>query len=68
MEENARAAYIISQSAVAIIRALGMQAENKQREHLGKSMAYQEDAFLKIIDEGGIGANSSLFFLRGYWL
>ena len=24
----------------------GMKAENKQREHLGQAMAYQEDSFL----------------------
>jgi predicted amidohydrolase YtcJ len=29
----------------------GMIAENKQREHLGQSMAYNDDAFFKLAEE-----------------
>lgn len=51
--------------ARAIIRALGMQAENMQREILGYSMAYDEDAFLSLINEECIGYNDILKLLEG---
>lgn len=38
----------------ALIRAMGMQAENNQREHCGENMAYTEDDFLRVIQEGGL--------------
>lgn len=60
MNREQRIAYIISQSAAALITAMAMQAENDQRKHLGQSMAYQEDAFLNVIDQHGIGTNSVL--------
>jgi len=40
-----RAAYVISQSVCALIEAMGMVAENKQREHRGESMAYDACSF-----------------------
>lgn len=64
MEENSRVAYIISQSVAAMITAMGMQAENKQREHLGQSVAYQEDSFQKVIIEHGIRTNDVISYLR----
>ena len=60
-----RAAYIISQSAAAHIKALGMQAENMQREALGQSMAYDEAAFDNLIQEHGLDHNSVVSVLRG---
>ena len=41
----------------AEIKMNGMVAENKQREILGKSMAYGEDAFASLIQEHAIGIN-----------
>lgn len=49
--------------ARAIIKALGMHAENMQREILGYSMAYDENAFLSLIDEECIEHNDILSLL-----
>jgi len=51
--------------ARALILAMGMQAENLQREHRGESMAYVEIDFKRLIDQEGIGANGVVLFLRG---
>jgi hypothetical protein len=64
MNENQRAAYLISQSAAAMIEAMGMQAENTQREHRGESLAYVEDDFQRVILKYGIGTNSAISYLR----
>ena len=45
----------------AEIEMQGMIAENKQREHAGFSMAYDEEAFLKLIDKYGIHHNEFPF-------
>jgi hypothetical protein len=59
-----RGAFLISQSVCALITAMGMQAENEQRKHLGQSMAYQEDSFLKVILDHQIGYNDAIMILR----
>lgn len=41
----------MSSTVRALIKALGMQAENLQREHRGESMAYVEEAFTSLIDD-----------------
>ena len=64
MDKELRAAFIISQSACAVIRALGMSAENEKRQRRGESPAYTEENFCAIIDEYGIGWNVSLTYLR----
>lgn len=48
----------------AHIRALGMQAENMQREHRGQSMAYGIEAFERVIGEEAIGVNYVIEMLR----
>lgn len=48
----------------ALITAMGMQAENFQRQQQGYSMAYDEDAFLNIIDSEGIGYNNIITLLN----
>lgn len=64
MDEAQRAAYIQSQTACAMIEAMGMQSENKQREALGHSMAYGEEAFTALISRYGIDHNTVVMFLR----
>jgi hypothetical protein len=51
---------VIAQTRImrAFIRALGMQAENMQRQYLGQSMAYQEDSFISIVGEEGLNEES----------
>ena len=65
MNENQQAAFIMSQSACALIEAMGMQAENQDRAHRGLAVAYTEEAFAALIDEHGIGYNAVLGFWRG---
>ncbi len=49
--ETMKAAYLYSRSAAAMVRAMGMQAENMQRVHRGEPMAYTEVDFQRILDE-----------------
>lgn len=45
--------------ACAMITAMGMQAENMQRETLGQSMAYDYSAFANLIEEYGLLESSA---------
>lgn len=60
MTEEQKAAYVIAQSACAMILALGMEAENKHREHRGEAMAYGYSAFNALLEEYGIHHNAVL--------
>lgn len=51
-------AYFMSESTCALIEAMGMQAENKQREHRGESMAYVEADFAKLLEKYQLGHNA----------
>ena len=53
-------AFLISQSASAMITALGMQAENKQREIQQNSPAYVMDDFERVISDHLIGWNDAI--------
>lgn len=52
--------YGISMAVQGLIRAMGMAAENKQREVRGESPAYTEKDFDKLIDELGLHHNAVL--------
>jgi hypothetical protein len=56
--EEQKAAMINARCATAMIRAMGMQAENAQRQHRGESLAYNEEAFLQVIEEEGTHWNA----------
>ena len=58
MSDSENAAYVFSQSVCAMVEAMGMAAENQQREHRGESIAYDEDAFAAIINKYGIHHNA----------
>jgi hypothetical protein len=62
--DEARAAYIVSQSACAMARIAGMQAENAHRQSCGNGIAYGEDAFAAIENEFCISHNAVVEFLR----
>ena len=62
---EARAAYVVSQSVAAMIAAMGMAAENKQREHRGESLAYSDKSFFDLIEEFGLGHNNVIAILNG---
>jgi hypothetical protein len=64
MTEEQRAAYVNAMSTCAMIEAMGMEAENKQRERLGLSMAYNDEAFFGLIEKYNIrhnGVHTTLF-------
>ena len=58
MNDEQNLVYIKSQLLCAEIEMNAMIAENKQREILGQSMAYTEDAFMKLIEKYGIYHNA----------
>jgi hypothetical protein len=58
MTPEEKAAVINARAATALIRAMGMQAENTMREHRGWAIAYAEDAFIKVIEEESIHWNA----------
>jgi hypothetical protein len=59
-----KVAYLNSQIACAMIEAMGMQAENKQREILGEGPAYVEDSFMHLLEKYGLYHNSVITFLQ----
>jgi hypothetical protein len=59
-----KVAYLNSQIACAMIEAMGMQAENKQREIMGNSPAYVEDSFMELLTKYGLHHNSVITFLQ----
>jgi len=61
MQENP--AILNARVARALIRAMGYQAENLQRQHRGESMAYMETDFSDLIELEGIGHNDVISLL-----
>lgn len=59
------AALLMARSACLIATVLGMQAENMQREACGHSMAYDDEAFQKAIDDSGAHHNAAVELLNG---
>jgi hypothetical protein len=43
----------LAQQIRALIRAMGMQAENQIREHRGEALAYDENAFIELLNQYG---------------
>lgn len=64
MDHEARIAFILSQIACANIEAMGMVAENKQRESMQQSLAYVGDDFQRLPETYGIDHNSVIEYLR----
>lgn len=60
MTPEQQAAFIMAQAAAAMITAMGMAAENKQREIRGDSPAYVGHHFDDLIGQFGIGHNDAL--------
>jgi len=65
MNEEQRAAFLNSQVACTMIRAMGMQAENMKRVYCGQDMAYTEVDFQILLRDSGIEYNSALETLTG---
>lgn len=58
-----RAADVNARVARAMIAALGMHADNMQRQHLGNDVAYDAGAFIGLIHEQGIDPNQITSYL-----
>jgi hypothetical protein len=54
------AAYVIGMAAGALIEAMGMVAENQDRDQKNYAQAYTEDDFQKLMQERGLHHNSIL--------
>lgn len=65
MDETARAAFLQSQTACALIEAMGMAADNQHRIACGHSIAYDGEAFTALIDKYQLGHNSAVTWLHG---
>lgn len=65
MNPEERVAFINAQVACALIDLAGMQAENRQREMEGKSLAYTEDAFQVMKRGYCIDHNAVVSYLSG---
>lgn len=64
MTEQENCAYINSQTACALITAMGMQAENKQREVRGESMVFVQKDFEDLMLRFTINHNDVLSQFR----
>lgn len=64
MEPVEKAAYIMSQSACALIEAMGMQAENKVIESMGHKPVMNNDDFRGLIEKYGIHHNGVMKLLN----
>lgn len=58
MGDNDNAARVMAAASRALIRAMGMQAENARRESRGEAQAHDEAEFEGLIYEEGIDWNS----------
>lgn len=64
MTTEQQAAYVIAQSASALIEALGMLSVNLQRMHRAEALAWDNDEFNNLIIKYGIGCNDVLKFYQ----
>ena len=58
MTPEEKAAVINARVATALVRAMGMQAQNLMKQQMGDVIPYREAAFIKVIEEEGICWNS----------
>ena len=64
MNEAQQAALVTAQAAAALIEMEAMKAANIIRLDQGKTIAYDEGAFMKLIETYGIGYNSVMAEFR----
>lgn len=65
MDEQARVAFIQSQTACAMIEAMGMKSENDKAVESHQGLYYTKADFDKLIEKYGLGHNSVLMYLQG---
>lgn len=64
MTPEQQTVFIFSQSVAALAELEGMKAANTERKLNGQSLAYGEDAFNKVAERFGIGANQVIGYFR----
>jgi len=63
--QTRNAAFLFSQSACALIEAMGMMAENRRRQFENIPPYYIEEDFKGLIEKYGIHHNAALTMLDG---
>ena len=58
MTDEQKAAYVIANASAALIEAMGMAAENANRNQKGLAQAYGEGAFFNLIGNHDLHCNS----------
>ena len=64
MDNHGKAAHINSQVACALIEMESMKAANEERASKGLAQAYDEGAFMALINRYGIHTNAVIGWLR----
>ncbi len=62
MNENEKAAYVQAQATAALIEAMAMVSENFERYRKGQAIAYNQDAFMSLLDNYGLHHNNLMFY------
>lgn len=62
MEDNK--VKLLADASAALVEAMGLMAENMDREQRGESIAYKEDNFNAILDNRGLWHNDIIERLR----
>lgn len=65
MTDEQKAAYVFAQAVCAMAEIESMKAANMERDAQGASMAYDEAAFLAVIEKWGIHHNGVLGQFHG---
>ena len=65
MTDNQKAAYVVAQSVEAFAEIQGMIALNQYRMARGETIAYDEEAFLKVPESHGISHNQTITLFHG---
>jgi len=63
--EAGRAAFVVSQSVCAMVKAMGMFAVNQDAIVRGETIVYDDAAFSDLIGDYGLGSNTVIFELQG---
>ena len=64
MTEEQKAAYVIGMAVGGLIEAFGMMSDNMQRQYRGESIAYDEKAFYKLMEDRGLHNNAIVKFFQ----
>lgn len=63
--EAQKMVYVIGMAVGGLIEAMGMQAENQDRLSKGHTIAYDDKAFQKVVDERGLHHNTLIRNIYG---